>query len=123
MMMEITLFFGLFFISLVLSYIYFSKEVVYFGVFAAIIILLLGIYLAATGDMETTFCFSNKMNQTITGNETDFNYSTYCHTETLTMSREFINALGMIMMFIGGGMMVDFAYNINQRRKAGGGIR
>lgn len=116
--MELTLFFGWFFISLFLGYLYFSKEVIYFGTFAAIIMLVLGVFLAGTGDLDVMFCFSDKTNATtnFTSNITTNSYSVSCHTETLTFNRNYINIMGMIMMFMGGGMVMDIAFNMNERR-------
>ena len=115
--MDIAIFFGLLFFSFFLAYFYFAKSIIYLGVLSAVIIMFIGIILAATGDLEQNFCFSNINTETITGNITEYTYNTACHTEALALSRDFINAMGLIMMFIGAGMVVSFAYDLNRKQK------
>ena len=110
--MEITLFFGLLFFSFLLAYFYFSKSISYLGVLAGIITILLGITLAANGSIDSTFCFSNKTNQSQTGTVTVYSYDTLCHTESLPIGRDFINAMGLIMVVVGLGVILDFRFNI-----------
>jgi len=106
--MDILLFFGLFFFSLVLAIFYYAKGVIYLGVLSAMILLFLGIFLAATGNIDMTFCFSDEVNATVTGNLTSYVYERSCYTETLVLSRNTINAIGIILMIIGGFMGLDF---------------
>lgn len=113
------MFFGFFFISIFLAYFFFAKAVVYLGVLSGIILIFLGITLAATGYVEQVTCFSNRVNETISqgGNYTEYGYTTSCHTESLPLSRDFINAIGTIMMFIGAGISVDSIYQVSKKRK------
>lgn len=106
--MEIILFFGLFALALGLAYFYFAKKVIYLGVLSGVIIVFLGVYLAATGNIESVYCFSDVTNETAEGGVTSFIYNKNCHTEVLDVSRDMINAMGIIMMFLGAGMIVDF---------------
>jgi len=117
--MEITLFFLLFFSSLCLAYYYYAHQVIYLGVLSALIILLLGVTLAATGSLEQIYCFSDRVNETedTADNFTTYGYSVSCHTETLTLSRDFINLLGALMMFIGAGMIIDFGITLKGKEK------
>lgn len=115
--MEVMVFFGLCFFSLFLAYLYFSKQVIYFGVFSAMILLFLGVILSATGNIERYYQFSNVANKTIVGNTTEYIYNYESHVEELTLSRDFINAMGIIMMVIGGFMIADIAVNVNDSRK------
>lgn len=115
--MEIILFFLLFFSSIFLAYYYYAHKVIYLGVLAGIIIIFLGINLAATGNFESLSCFSNKVNETtINANLTQYDYTTSCHLETLSISRDFINAMGGIMMLIGAGMVIDFISTLRKDR-------
>lgn len=115
--MDIAIFFGLLFFSFFLAYFYFARGVIYLGVFSALIILFLGIILSATGYIEMGYTFSDVANKTTTGNITEFEYSRVYHAEPLALSRDMINAMGAIMMLIGMGMMMTFAYDVNMRRR------
>jgi hypothetical protein len=110
--MEITLFFGLFFISITLACIYYTKAVVYLGVLAGIMIILLGTFLAATGYIERVDCFSERQDANLTASEnyTSYTYATRCTTTTLPLDRNMINAMGILMMIIGAGMVADVVY-------------
>ena len=113
--MEIVLFFGLFFISIFLSFFYFSRKVIYLGVLGGIIFILLGIFLAATGYIEIVTCTSVVENATVNGSLTTYDYLNTCFSENLELGRDTINAIGTILMFLGAGMVVDFL--INTRRE------
>lgn len=115
--MDIAIFFGLLFFSFFLAYFYFAKSIIYLGVLSAVIIMFIGIILAASGNLDQNFCFSNLVNENVTGNVTDYTYATVCHAEPLSLSRDFINAMGLIMMFIGAGMVVSFSYDLNRKQK------
>lgn len=115
--MDIIVFTGLLFFSLVLSYLYFSRNVIYFGVLAAVIFIFIGASIAGNGSIDNDYCFSNRINQTITGNDTFYSYSTVCHSEALSVDRDFLNALGTILMLVGAGMVVSFGFDINAARK------
>jgi len=83
--------------------------VVYMGIFAGIIMILLGIFLAANGSgIYLLNCFSETTSANITGNLTQTSYSVSCLNEVLPWDRNFINAFGIILMFVGAGVIVDF---------------
>jgi hypothetical protein len=115
--MDIAIFFGLLFFSFFLAYFYFAKSIIYLGVLSAVIIMFIGIMLAATGNLEQNFCFSNIESENTTGAVTEYTYGTVCHAEPLSLSRDFINAMGLIMLFIGAGMVVSFSYDLNRKQR------
>ena len=112
--MDIVIFFGFLFFSSILAFFYFMKDIIYLGVLSSVIIIFIGIILAANGSIEQSFCFSEIDSEVLDtiNNITDYTYVTTCHTETLNLSRDFLNALGLTMMFIGGGMVVSFGYDV-----------
>lgn len=115
--MDIVLFFGLLFFAFFLAFLYYSKTIVYFGVLSAMILLFLGINLAATGYIEKNYTFMNVNNETVDGNTTEYTYSDVSHTQRLSLSREFINVVGILLMVIGGFMVADFGFNVNEMRR------
>jgi len=48
----------------------------------------------------------------------DYDYHIVCMDETLVISRDMINAVSLMMVFIGAAMIVDFAVNYGGRRDA-----
>ena len=116
--MEIMLFFGLFFVSIFLTYLAFSRDVVYLGVLGAIMMLFLGIHLAAGSNIQQVNCFSNIATiNTSVPNYSVYTYSGNCTTTTLPLDRNNINAIGFILILIVAGMIADMAFRVNETRR------
>ena len=116
--MDIAIIFGLLFFSLFLAYFYFSKDIIYFGVLGAIIMILVGANMAATGSIDQNYCFSDLTlkNESVI-NATTYKYTVTCKTSALSIDRDYMNGIGTILMLIGMGMGVSFGYDVNDRRK------
>ena len=87
--MYIWLFFGFMFASLLILYIYYSFKVIYFGVLGGIIFILLGIYLAANGSIDTMYCTSQINNMTDNSNILKNQYGEMWHHDHTGMEYNF----------------------------------
>lgn len=113
--MDVFIFFSLLFFSVGLLVFYYKLGVLYLGIAAGAVFIIIGVLLAITGsDLSSTWCFSDKVNQTLhtetvqgLANFTTYEYKITCETESLPLDRNIFNLVSLMLIVTGMGIIVD----------------
>lgn len=119
--MDVFIFFLFLFFIVGLLYFYYKEGIIYLGIMAGGILIFLGVTLAVnSGSLEQNWCFSNKINETIGPytNYTGWEYNITCYSNSLPVDRNIFNALGLMFMIVGAGIIAD-VHNVWTKRREG----
>lgn len=113
--MDFLIFFLFLFFSVSLLLFYYKLGVLYLGIGAGAIFIIVGVLLAITGsDLSATYCFSDKVNQTLytetvqgLANFTAYEYDITCQTESLPVDRNILNLVALMLIITGMGIVAD----------------
>lgn len=114
--MDFLIFFLFLFFSVSLLVFYYKLGVLYLGIGAGAVFIILGLTLAMNNSsLSATHCFSDQINKTVfttydeelSPNYTVYGYGITCETEDLPLDRSIFNLVGLMLIITGAGVIVD----------------
>lgn len=106
--MDFLIFFLFLFFSVSLLVFYYKLGVLYLGIGAGAVFIILGLTLAMNNSsLSNTFCFNDPANYTTNSTFIDYNYVVTCQNEDLPLDRSIFNLVGLMLIITGAGVIVD----------------